>query len=82
VGALGTGSGVSKALAKFGETAVARVVEAASSDQPDRSAVTDAMLALQYMLEGGMALSGQSRDKIRAVAHERPRIRRRSGRWA
>jgi hypothetical protein len=71
VGALGSGIGVSRALAKFGDAAVAPVAAAARSPHPDRSTTIDAMRALQIVLEGGKPLSSTSRARILTVANER-----------
>jgi hypothetical protein len=71
VGALGSGSAVSKALAKFGEAAVDRVARVAREGHPDDNAVTDAIWALRYVLEGGKPMSSAARDTILIVALER-----------
>jgi len=71
VGALGSGIGVSRALAKFGETSVAPVAAAARAPHPDRSTPSDALRALQFVLEAGKPLSTTSRAQILAVANER-----------
>ena len=71
VGALGSGIGVSRALAKFGDASVAPVAAVARIPHPDRGTTSDALRALQIVLEGGTPLSSTSRTQILTVANER-----------
>jgi hypothetical protein len=71
IGALGTGTGVSKALARFGDVALEPLAAVARQDQPDDNAVTDALHALRYVLEAGKPISPRSRDLILVTAVER-----------
>jgi hypothetical protein len=71
IGALGSGTGVSRALAKFGDAAVAPVASFARGPSPDTGATDDALRALQFMIEGSTPLSSRSRSQILTVAAER-----------
>jgi hypothetical protein len=64
IGALGSGTGVSRALAKFGEAAVAPVAAYARGPSPGTGATDDALRALQFMIEGSTPLSSRSRSQI------------------
>jgi hypothetical protein len=71
VGALGSGIGVSRALAKFGDASVAPLAAVARIPHPDHGTTSDALKALQIVLEGGKPLSSTSRAQILTVASER-----------
>jgi hypothetical protein len=67
---LGTGFVVIRSLAQFGEQAVVPILDVLATEK-DVSVVDDALVALRFIAEdvAEPALSSESRERIRAVAH-------------